>query len=116
MNVPKRMPSLICYVVAGKRFEKKPDATDLARIEEIAELPLPSEVPIRAFPYDEMWEAPVCAIKVFPTHITYLSRVLPKYWPVCGRKHCRVKTGEHVHMLSFLYRTVNLGVFHSEPI
>lgn len=54
----KRKPALIFYEVAGKRFEKKPDADDLARLSEIKALPLPDEVPRRAFPFDDMWEAP----------------------------------------------------------
>ena len=54
----KRKPALIVYEVSGKRFEKKPDAQDIATLEKIAAMPLPPEVPRTAFPFDDMWETP----------------------------------------------------------
>lgn len=71
----KRKPALIVYQVFGKRFEKKPDAIDLARLEEIAALPLPEEVPRRAFSFDDMWEAPRLKEKgITHTHQLFLPR------------------------------------------
>ena len=71
----KRKPALIIYSVDGKRFEKKPDIQDLARLEKIAMLPLPPEVPRQAFPFDDMWETPRLKEKgVSHTHQLFLPR------------------------------------------
>ena len=51
---PKRRPMLINYQVGNNRFEKAPDANDLALIERIAALPLPPEVPTKKLPYMHM--------------------------------------------------------------
>ena len=70
-----RKPVLIVYEVSGKRFEKKPEMEDIARLEEIAALPLPQEVPRREFPFDDMWEAPRLKEKgVTHTHQLFLPR------------------------------------------
>ncbi|MHB8252662.1 MAG: DNA methyltransferase [Acidiferrobacter sp.] len=71
----KRKPALIIYSVARKRFEKKPDAKDIALLREIAALPLPQEVPRQPFPFDDMWEAPRLKEKgVTHTHQLFLPR------------------------------------------
>ena len=71
----KRKPALIVYSVASKRFEKKPDAEDLALLRKIAALPLPLEVPRQAFPFDDMWETPRLKEKgVTHTHQLFLPR------------------------------------------
>ena len=71
----KRKPALIVYSVDGKRFEKKPDAQDLALLHKIATLPLPQEVPRQAFPFDDMWETPRLKEKgVTHTHQLFLPR------------------------------------------
>jgi DNA modification methylase/predicted RNA-binding Zn-ribbon protein involved in translation (DUF1610 family) len=71
----KRRPSLICYTVGKKRYEKRPDANDVARLEKIAVLPLPEEVPRRAFPFEDMWEAPRLKDKgIAYTHQLFLPR------------------------------------------
>lgn len=43
---PKRVPSLICYVVNGSRYEKKPDAADLDNLVRIGALPMPASMPV----------------------------------------------------------------------
>jgi hypothetical protein len=71
----KRRPALIVYEVAGKRFEKKPDANDFAVLAKIAALPLPQEVPRQAFPFDDMWETPRLKEKgITHTHQLFLPR------------------------------------------
>ncbi len=50
LKVPKRAPALISYSVGKNRFEKKPDADDLARLQKIAELPLPTLLPTIEIP------------------------------------------------------------------
>ncbi|MDO9228850.1 MAG: DNA methyltransferase [Syntrophales bacterium] len=50
IRTSKRKPALICYEVAAKRYTKKPDVADLARLEKIAALPLPSDIPTIEIP------------------------------------------------------------------
>jgi DNA modification methylase len=49
----KRTPSLICYSVNGKRYEKKPNQADLNLLATIASLPFPADLPT-----DRMMHAP----------------------------------------------------------
>lgn len=77
LSVPKRVPTLISYRVGRLRFEKKPSAADFALIEKINGLPTPSEAPIVAFPFADMWEAPRMRDKgISHTHHLYSSRAL----------------------------------------
>ncbi|MBF0096960.1 MAG: DNA methylase [Magnetococcales bacterium] len=71
VSQPRRKPSLIVYKVGGKRFEKQPDTEDLAVLQRISDLPLPSELPKNAFPFDEMWEAPRLKLRGI-THVHHL--------------------------------------------
>ena len=50
IQIPKRAPTLISYLVARNRYEKKPDANDLAILQKIETLPLPKEVPTIVIP------------------------------------------------------------------
>ena len=73
--VPKRAPSLISYKIDGKRFEKKPDNDDIALLQKIETLPIPSEVPTVRFPFADMWEAPRMRDKgITSTHHMFLPR------------------------------------------
>ncbi|GIZ12693.1 DNA methyltransferase [Pseudomonas sp. NCCP-436] len=51
---PKRMPTMIVYKIGKTVYTKKPDKTDLARIEKIAHLPIPKELPVDQFPDCQM--------------------------------------------------------------
>ena len=51
----KYLPSVISYVVAGKRYEKHVDASDLALLSRIRELPLPKGLPTNRFPIEKMY-------------------------------------------------------------
>ncbi len=64
-------PVLIDYNVGGVRYEKEPDAADLHVLENVAGLPLPSEVPTNPFPIDEMYHGSRLAPKGF-THVHHL--------------------------------------------
>ncbi len=55
---PRRKPVSICYKARGKRYEKVPDARDLALIDRIEKTALPAAVPTCSFEFDDMWEAP----------------------------------------------------------
>ncbi|MFC6477477.1 DNA methyltransferase [Pseudomonas asuensis] len=51
---PKRMPTLITYKVGKTAYTKKPDEADLERIAEIAQLPVPKDLPVDRFPDCQM--------------------------------------------------------------
>jgi hypothetical protein len=75
LAVPKRSPSIISYKVGGVRHEKRPDALDIALLQKIDELTLPTEVPIVRFPFADMWEAPRMRDKgISYTHHMFLPR------------------------------------------
>ncbi len=86
ISVPKREPTLISYRIGKTRYEKKPDANDLSILARIETLRLPSEVPVLAFPYAEMWEAPRMRDKGI-THTITSSFLAPRRrWRFCGKK------------------------------
>ena len=75
LSVPKRTPTLISYKVGKSRYEKQPDAEDLAVLKKIETLPLPPHFPTVAFPYADMWEAPRMRDKgISHTHHLFLPR------------------------------------------
>lgn len=84
LQSPKRVPSLISYRMGKTRYEKKPDVADLALLQKIDALPLPSVVPVIPFPFADMWEAPRMRDKgITHTHHMFLPRAaqaMGKLW------------------------------------
>lgn len=75
LSILKRVPSLIAYRIGKTKYEKKPDAADLALLQKIDGLPLPGDVPVFAFPFANMWEAPRLRDKgITHTHHMFLPR------------------------------------------
>ena len=75
ISTPKRVPSLISYRIGKTKCEKKPDAADLILLQKIDALPLPGDVPVIAFPFADMWEAPRMRDKgITRTHHMFLPR------------------------------------------
>jgi DNA modification methylase len=64
----KFRPSIISYVVKGRRYEKQPDKNDLQLLDRITRLPLPPEVPTSRFPIEEMYHGSRIEPKGF-THV-----------------------------------------------
>ena len=50
IRVPRRKPAMILYSLDGATFRKKPDVSDMATLERIDRLPLPTEVPSTLIP------------------------------------------------------------------
>ncbi|MEM5493383.1 DNA methyltransferase [Hoeflea sp. AS16] len=50
IEVPKREPALICYSVGKARYEKRPSEDDLALLDRIEGMPLPSLMPTMEIP------------------------------------------------------------------
>lgn len=86
LQVPKRVPSLISYRIGKTKYEKKPDAADLALLQKIDALPLPGTVPTVAFPFADMWEAPRMRDKgITHTHHMFLPRAAQAMGALWGK-------------------------------
>ncbi len=86
LQVPKRVPSLISYRIGKTKYEKKPDAADLALLQKIDALPLPGTVPTVAFPFADMWEAPRMRDKgITHTHHMFLPRAVQAMGKLWGK-------------------------------
>ena len=72
---------MISYRIGKKRFEKKPDAHDLATLNKIANLSFPENIPSNRFPIEEMYHGSRIAPKGF-THIHHFF--LPRAAQVLG--------------------------------
>lgn len=71
----KFQPSIIAYTVGKTRYEKAPDASDLAVLARIEALPLPASVPTSRFPIEAMYHGSRIAPKGFThVHHFYLPR------------------------------------------
>lgn len=71
----KFTPSLIVYSVDKSRYEKAPDAEDLAALAKIEALPLPAAMPTNRFPIENMYHGSRIAPKGFThVHHFYLPR------------------------------------------
>jgi 16S rRNA G966 N2-methylase RsmD len=64
----KFKPSLVVYTVGKTRYEKVPDAYDLAAIAKIEAMPLPAAMPTNRFPIEDMYHGSRIAPKGF-THV-----------------------------------------------
>ncbi len=73
----KFKPALISYTVGKTKFEKTPDAQDLAILQRIESLPAPRSIPLARFPIEEMYHGSRIAPKgVTHVHHLFLPRVL----------------------------------------
>ena len=77
-------PVLINYSVGKARYEKEPDFEDFEKLERIADLRFPSEIPTDALPIDTMYHGSRLAPKGF-THVHHLflpraERALAAMW------------------------------------
>ena len=64
----KFRPSIVVYAIGNRRYEKSPDENDLAILNRIENLGIPSNVPTRRFPIEQMYHGSRIAPKGF-THI-----------------------------------------------
>lgn len=54
ISIPKRVPVIINYTAKGAKHEKSPDKSDLSLLRRIAELPVPSQLPMLKLPDMQM--------------------------------------------------------------
>ncbi|WP_338122960.1 DNA methyltransferase [Anoxybacillus flavithermus] len=85
----KQVPVLINYSVGNKRFEKQPDAEDLALIEKIEEMEIPYWFPTNRIPEGDKTGEPI-RIGITHVHHFYTKRSL---WILSAIKH-RVKSSQ----------------------
>ncbi|MGU1832411.1 DNA methyltransferase [Pseudomonas aeruginosa] len=107
LQTPKRVPSLISYRVSKTKYEKKPDAADLALLQKIDALPLPDSVPVVAFPFADMWEAPRMRDKGI-THTHHMF--LPRAAQAMGTLWAKAQTYPDVRVREFLIFMVEQGL------
>lgn len=74
----KFKPSLVVYSVGKTRYEKAPDAQDLATIAKIEALPIPTALPTNRFPIEDMYHGSRIAPKGF-THVHHFFLPRPAY-------------------------------------
>jgi DNA methylase len=74
VSFPRRVPALINYTVAGKKYQKKPDSSDIELLKKIAALPLPPEVPTLELPDMQMMRVG----RMQPSHITHIHHFFLK--------------------------------------
>jgi predicted RNA methylase len=95
------IPVLINYSFGTKKHEKKPDKQDLANLARIANLSLPSTVPVNEFPIAQMYHGSRLAPKGF-TRIHHMY--LPRTAQAMGRlweKAMAVKEARNRNMVLF---------------
>ncbi|MDX4042339.1 DNA methyltransferase [Pseudomonas aeruginosa] len=107
LQAPKRVPSLIAYRIGKTKYEKKPDAADLALLARIETMPLPGTVPKRAFPFADMWEAPRMRDKGI-THTHHMF--LPRAAQVMGALWARAHAHSDVRIRAFLVFMVEQAI------
>ncbi|MCD0244843.1 hypothetical protein JWH11_02555 [Xanthomonas melonis] len=84
----KFTPSLIVYSVGKSRYEKAPDAEDLAALAKIEALPLPASVPTSRFPIEDMYHGSRIAPKGFThVHHFFLPRAAQAMGMVWAKAH-----------------------------
>jgi len=92
----KFKPSLLIYTVGKTRYEKAPDAQDLAAIAKIESMPLPAAVPTSRFPIEDMYHGSRIAPKGF-THIHHFflpraAQAMGKLWEkACAHPEARIR-------------------------
>jgi len=89
INTPKRAPSFITYSIGKSRYEKKPDASDLAIISRIAEMSLPDDMPTIEIPPMHMTHERARMDQVGVTHLHHFF--LPRAAQAMGSLWAKAK-------------------------
>jgi DNA modification methylase len=95
----KFTPSLVVYSVGKMRYEKHPDADDLATIARIELMPLPATLPTVRFPIEDMYHGSRIAPKGF-THVHHFF--LPRAAQAMGKLWERANAHPDARIRGFL--------------
>lgn len=104
----KFKPSLLIYTVGKTRYEKAPDAQDLAAIAKIDSMPLPAAVPTSRFPIEDMYHGSRIAPKGF-THIHHFF--LPRAAQAMGKLWEKAKAHPDARIRAFLLFMVEQAIW-----
>lgn len=104
----KFKPSLIIYTVGKTRYEKAPDAQDLAAISKIESMPLPAAVPTNRFPIEDMYHGSRIAPKGF-THVHHFF--LPRAAQAMGNLWEKAKVHPDARIRAFLLFMVEQAIW-----
>ncbi len=107
-EIAKQVPVLINYSYAGKKYEKKPDAEDLKKIEEIASMSLPYKVPFIKLPEGYNTDQPRKSHGVEYLHQFYTKRNLYVISVLYNNLAC-YETPER-QILTFTFEQVLMGM------
>jgi hypothetical protein len=108
IQVPKRVPTLISYVIGKTRYEKKPTADDLAVLQRIESLPLPSQMPTIEIPRMHMTHERARMDYAGVTHIHHFY--LPRAAQAMGRLWEKAKAHPDPRIRAFLLFMVEQGI------
>ncbi|MCH1984714.1 DNA methylase [Achromobacter xylosoxidans] len=104
----KFTPSLIAYSVGKSRYEKVPDAADLATLAKIEALPLPASVPTSRFPIEDMYHGSRIAPKGF-THVHHFY--LPRAAQAMGALWAKAQAHPDARIREFLLFMVEQAIW-----
>lgn len=104
----KFTPSIISYLVGKTRYEKAPDAADLATLAKIEALPLLATVPTSRFPIEDMYHGSRIAPKGF-THVHHFY--LPRAAQAMGLLWAKAQAHPDARIRGFLLFMVEQAVW-----
>lgn len=104
----KFQPSIIAYTVGKTRYEKVPDAADLATLAKIEALPLPASVPTTRFPIEDMYHGSRIAPKGF-THVHHFY--LPRAAQAMGLLWAKAQAHSEPRIRAFLLFMVEQAIW-----
>lgn len=104
----KFTPSLVVYSVGNSRYEKAPNADDLAALARIEALPLPAAMPTNRFPVEDMYHGSRIAPKGF-THVHHFY--LPRAAQAMGLLWEMARTHSDVRTRAFLIFMVEQAIW-----
>ena len=104
----KFQPSIIAYSIGKARYEKEPDAADLATLAKIEALPLPTSVPTSRFPIEDMYHGSRIAPKGF-THVHHFF--MPRAAQAMGKLWAQAQLHPDARIRSFLVYFVEQAIW-----
>jgi hypothetical protein len=109
IQIPKRAPALISYAIGKTRYEKRPDAEDLARLAKIEALPLPPNVPTIEIPPMHMTHERARMDYAGITHIHHFF--LPRAAQAMGLLWAKAKAHPDARTRNFLQFMVEQAIW-----
>ena len=109
VQVPRRAPTVILYLIGRRRYEKKPDANDRAILQKIEMLPPPPEVPTNKIPRMHMTHERARMDYAGITHIHHFF--LPRAAQAMGRLWGKANAHPDPRIRAFLLFMVEQAIW-----